>query len=245
MFFLLVATLLSWGLWSAFARPKTGFLPDVATLLDRPEFVHGLENTLAKRAFLKGEFRGRKVVVLLQNGRGEYSRNLIVSMETRAPVTMESYEFTGYRSDREGELALFALEVKHEFMLRHEEGCLKARWAPQKAASLFTFDFPPNFGTQKCRSVLEAMHTLAGSIERRAGALSQAKPGALTSTAPDAICQSGSIAAGSTYELDPCRGTVVDSGPNFEVTHGEPMHRHGGLRRDGLRPAAGRDYSQS
>jgi hypothetical protein len=189
MFFLLVATLLSWGLWSAFGRrrPRTPFLLDFATLLDRPEFVHGLQNTLAKRAFLKGEFRGRKVVVLLQNGRGEYSRNLVVSMETRAPVTMESYELTGFRSDREGELALFALEVKHEFMLRHEEGCLKARWAPQKMTSLFNFDFPPNFDKQKCQKVLEAMQTLVGSIERRASALSQAEPGASTSAAPDAI----------------------------------------------------------
>ncbi len=108
-------------------------------------------------------------------------------METSAAVLMESYEFAGYRSDRDGELALFALEVKHEFMLKHEEGCLKARWAPTKAASLFTFDFPPNFDTKKCQSVLEAMQTLAGSIERRAGALSQAKPGAATSAAPDAI----------------------------------------------------------
>jgi hypothetical protein len=188
MFFLVVATLVSWGLWSAFARPKTAFLPQFATLLDRPEFVHGLENTLAKRAFLKGEFRGRKVVVLLQNGRGEYSRSLVVSMETRAPMTMESYAFTGW-SDREGELALFALEVKHEFMLRHEERCLKARWAPQKVTSLFTFDFNflPTFDTQKCQSVLEAMHTLAGSIERRADDLTQVKPGGPTSAAPDAV----------------------------------------------------------
>jgi len=168
MFFFLVAISLAWGLWS-YGRPKTGFLSDFAMLLDRPEFVHGLENTLAKRAFLKGEFRGRKVVVMLQNGRGEFSRNLIVSMETHAAVALESYEFTGYRSDREGELALFALEVKHEFELRHEEGCLKARWAPQKMTSLFNFDFPPDFDTEKCQSVLEAMHTLAGSIERRVG----------------------------------------------------------------------------
>ena len=172
-FFLVVAMSLAWGLL-VYARPKTGFLflSDFATLLDRPEFVQGFENTLAKRAFLKGEFRGRKVVVLVQTGRGRFSRNFVVSMETHAPVTMESYEFTGYRSDREGELALFALEVKHEFMLRHEEGCLKARWAPQKT-SLFGFDsdFPPGFDTQKCESVLEAMHTLAGSIERRAPAL--------------------------------------------------------------------------
>ena len=177
MFVLVVATIfLSWGLWRVFARPKA-FLPGFATLLDRPEVVRGFENTLARRTFLRGEFCGRKVVVLVQNGRGEYSRIFVVSMETRAAMTMESYELTGFRSDREGELALFALEVKHEFMLRHEEGCLKARWAPHKVASLFNFDFPPDFDTRKSQSVLEAMHTLAGSIERRARTLAaQAGP---------------------------------------------------------------------
>ena len=175
---LFVALSLACGVW-AYGRPKNGFLTDCATLLDRPEFVHGLENTLTRRAFLKGEFHGRKVVILLQNGRGEYSRNLVVSMETRAAVTVESYALTGDRSDREAELALFALEVKHEFMLRHEEGCLKARWAPHKVASLFNFDFPPDFDTRKSQSVLEAMHTLAGSIERRARTLA-AQAGATT-----------------------------------------------------------------
>jgi hypothetical protein len=185
MFVLLVATLLSWGLWSAFGHHwKPALFQELATLLDRPEFVHSLENTLARRAFLKGEFRGRHVVVLLQHGRGRYARTLVVSMETGAPMTMESYAFAGYRADREGELALFALEVKHEFMLRHEDGCLKARWAPQSMSALF--NFPPDFDRQKCQSVLEAMHTLAGSIERRAGALRQVKPHALPSAAADA-----------------------------------------------------------
>jgi hypothetical protein len=168
MFVVLVTICLAWGLWAAYGRPKTGFLPDFATLLDGPEFIYGLENTLAKRAFLKGEFRGRKVVVLLQNGQGEFSRNLVVSMETHVRVTMASYELTGDTLDREGELALFALEVKHEFKLMHEEGCLKARWAPEKMGSIFSLDFPANFDTEKSQSVLEAMHTLAGSIERRA-----------------------------------------------------------------------------
>ena len=177
MVLLLVAVLLSWGVWTMFWRPKATFLADFASLLDRPEFVHGLENTLVKRAFLKGEFRGRKVVVMLQNGRGQYSRNFIVSMETRAPVTMESHDFADYRGDREGELALFALEVKHEFLLRHEEGCLKARWAPEKAMSFVNFDFNfPPFDMQKCRSALEAMHTLAASIERRASSNAVASP---------------------------------------------------------------------
>jgi hypothetical protein len=103
MFFLLVGALSSWAVWTVFVRPKARCLTDFAKLLDRPRFVYGLENTLAKRAFLKGEFRGRTVVVMVQNGRGDYARNLIVSIETHAPTPIESYEFTGYRSDREGE----------------------------------------------------------------------------------------------------------------------------------------------
>ena len=171
MFFFLLAIVVGCGLW-VYASQRSSFLSDFATLLERPEFVQGLENTLARRAFLKGKFRGRKVVVMLQNGRGEFSRNFIVSMETHAPVTMATYEFTGYRSDHEGETALFALEVKHQFALRHEEGCLKARWEPQKMAPLFTFDFPHNFDLEKCQRVLEAMDTLAGSIERRSSSVS-------------------------------------------------------------------------
>lgn len=168
-FFVTVAICVAWGLLVSSHRPKTRFLEEFATLLDRPEFVYGLENTLARRAFLKGEFRGRKLVVLVQNWR--YSRRLILSMETHARVTMETYEFTGFRSDHEGEMALFALEVKHEFVLRHEEGCLKARWAPQKMDLLTAFNFPFSLDLHQSLLVLEAMHTLAGSIERRAEAL--------------------------------------------------------------------------
>lgn len=168
MFYFVLAIAVGWGLW-VYASQRSGFLSDFATLLDRPEFVQGLDNVLARRAFLTGEFRGRKVVVFLQNGREDYSRNFVISMETHAPVTMESYEFAGFRSDHDGEMALFALEVKHEFVLRHEEGCLKARWASAKMSSIFNFDFPPNFDLQKCQRVLEAMHTLAGSIERSYG----------------------------------------------------------------------------
>lgn len=168
MFYIVLAIAVGWGLW-VFASQRSGFLSDFATLLDRPEFVQGLENVLARRAFLKGEFRGRKVVVFLQNGREDYSRNFVISMETRASVVMDTYDFANYRDDREGELALFALEAKHEFVLKHEEGCLKARWQPQKF-TIFNFNFPSNFDLQKCQTVLEAMHTLAASIERRADA---------------------------------------------------------------------------
>ncbi len=84
-------------------------------------------------------------------------------METRSTTTIESYEW----SDRESELALFALEVKHHFRLKHEEGCLKALWGGGSSwSSLFTF--PPRFDPTMWQSVLEAMQTLAGSLERRA-----------------------------------------------------------------------------
>jgi hypothetical protein len=142
-------------------RPRRGFLPDFAKLLDRPEFVDGFDNRMMGRSFLKGEFRGRKVVILLQHGKGKYLSMVVVSVETQAAATIESYEFC-YRADREAELAMFALEVDHELKLRHEDGCLKAKWSP------FALLFPPPFDPPKWQSVLESMHTVAGSLERRA-----------------------------------------------------------------------------
>ena len=160
-----VFILLAIGVWLACGRPKKGFLHDFAKLLDRPEFVDGLGNRLIRRSFLKGEFRGRKVVILLQNGRRRSPR-IVVSMETHATATMETYDFGGYRADRETELALFALEVKHELTLRHSDRCLKAKWVPQQWSSLLTF--PPLFEPSKWQFVLEGMSMLAGSLERRA-----------------------------------------------------------------------------
>jgi hypothetical protein len=151
------------SVWLKYGRPRMGFLPDFAKLLDHPEFVDDLRNRLSGRTFLKGEFRGRKVVILLQHGRAESPHVLVLSMETRAGTAMESYDFAGYRADREGELALFALEAKHELVLRLRDGCLKALWQPFNL--MF---FPGVFDPKKWQSVLEAMHTLAGSLERRA-----------------------------------------------------------------------------
>lgn len=167
MFSIFFVSLLAWVLWSAFARP-TGFLAHFAKLLDRPEFVDGLANRLSNRSFLKGEFRGRKVVVMLQRMRGRYRDRIIVSMETHASRLMDTFEFGG-RTDRETEMAVWALEVKHEFKLRHEEGCLKAMWAPTRAGDWVSlFSFPPRFEAPMWQSVLEAMLTVAGSLERRA-----------------------------------------------------------------------------
>ena len=151
------------SVWVTYGRPRVGFLADFAKLLERSEFVNDFTNTLSGRTFLKGEFRSRKVVILLQRGRRGRPPMLVLSMETHTAMTMDSYEFAGYRADREGELALFALEAKHEFVLRLGDGCLKALWQPFNV--LF---FPRVFDPKKWQSVLEAMHTLVGSLERKA-----------------------------------------------------------------------------
>ena len=160
MFFPLFVLLAALAMWFAFGRP--GFLRDFAKLLDQPEFVDSFGNRLVQCWFLKGEFRGRKVVILLQ--RSKTVKMVVVSMETRAAITMEPADFTGYRADREGELALFALEVKHDLRLQHADGCLKVMWQPSNVFSRFAF--PPPLDAPKWRSVLEAMSTLSGSLER-------------------------------------------------------------------------------
>jgi hypothetical protein len=142
-------------------RAKKGFLPDFAKVLEHPEFVES--DDIRRRSFLKGEFRGRKVVVMLQLGWQRWQPMVVVSMETQVEAVVESAELTGFRQDREGELALFALEVTHDLRLRHEAGCLKAKWAP----FAFPLMFSPTFDPPKWQSVLEAMHTLSGALERR------------------------------------------------------------------------------
>jgi len=147
--------------WRAYGRPKMGFLPEFATLLEWPEFVNG--GWLLKRSFLKGQFRGRKVVILLQRYTGRYQNMVVVSMESHAPVTMENYDLAGYRPDGESELARVALQEHHELRVRHADGCLKAK----RNWHLFA-RFPPPFEPEKWRSVLEAMDTVVSSLERRA-----------------------------------------------------------------------------
>jgi hypothetical protein len=147
--------------WGAYGRPKKGFLPDFAKLLESPEFVHS--GWPVKRSFLNGQFRGRKVVVLVQYYTGGYRNMIVVSMEGHATVTMENYDLAGYRPDRESELARVALQEHHEFRLRYADGCLEAK----RQWHLFA-NFPPPFEPEKWQSVLEAMYTVAGSLERRA-----------------------------------------------------------------------------
>jgi hypothetical protein len=99
---ILLAAVCVWLLRSG--RPKKGFLPDFAKVLEHPEFVES--DDIRRRSFLKGEFRGRKVVVMLQLGWQRWQPMVVVSMETQVEAVVESAALTGFRDDREGELAL-------------------------------------------------------------------------------------------------------------------------------------------
>lgn len=164
MLFVLVL-LLGTGVWLAYGSAGTGFLPGFAKLLDRPQIVGGFANWLSGRSYLTGEFGGRKVVVLLQRKRGRHDLpgRLVVSMETGAAAAIDPHDCAGPSTDRVAEPALFTLEARHELRLTHQDGCLKALWQP-----IGFFIFPGRFEPTKWQSVLEAMDTVADSLERRA-----------------------------------------------------------------------------
>jgi hypothetical protein len=162
LIYVLLAAVVIWVTYGYGGR-RTSFLPDFGRLLELPELADGFSDRVAGRSLLKGEFRGRNVVIVLQHGTEDESPILVLSMETHAPPTMETYDFAGYKADREGELALFALEIKHQMKLRHRDGYLKAQcYAPSLGFFAGVFD------SSKWQTVLEAMDTLARSIEQRA-----------------------------------------------------------------------------
>jgi hypothetical protein len=150
------------GVW--FARRRPGVPHDFAALLERPEFVDDPGNSLHRRTAVQGEFRGRHVAIVLEQRHRSFSPVIIVSMATRAAMSIKTYEFAGYRAGREGELALFALEVNHAMTLTHENGSLTAQWGGSLHALV---GFWNQLDAAKWRSILEAMDTLTGSIEQR------------------------------------------------------------------------------
>jgi hypothetical protein len=149
--------------WLSRADGRTGFLPDFATLLDRPEIRVGFANHVSGRSYLVGEFSGRKVTILLERVGEDRPSFLVVSMETSCLRALSHSDFEDHAPDRAGELALFALKARHDLRLALSDGCVTAR-----AEQQILRPFPGRFDPDKWRDVLQQMHALAGSLERRA-----------------------------------------------------------------------------
>lgn len=165
MTFFPVLVLVGLSAWFLHKIGGGDFLHQFAQLVERPQIVEGFTGYLTGRSTLTGEVRGRNVEIFLKRKRTRRHSvgYLVVSMGTTAPTTVASHAMSSYRHDRDAELALFALEAKHDVRLTHEPYTLKVLWMPAGFVL-----FPGRFDPGKWRDVLTQMHALAGAIERKA-----------------------------------------------------------------------------
>jgi hypothetical protein len=145
------------------AQGRAGFMAKFAMLLKHADVRVGVANYLAGRSYVVGEFAGRRVTAVLERGLSDDGspRFFVISMETRALAPLDHSDFEDHATDREGQLALFALKARHDLRLTSIDGCVKARSHPKIFRS-----FPGRFDPEKWRDVLVQIDALAGSLER-------------------------------------------------------------------------------
>jgi hypothetical protein len=79
-------------------------------------------------------------------------------METKATQTVDEHELLRIRYARNDQ----ALDALQGLRLTHQSCCLKVLWEPVAV----WVPFPGRWWPQKWQGVLEAMHTMAGMLER-------------------------------------------------------------------------------
>lgn len=136
------------------------FLPAFARLLSAPNLQQGPLSVLSGRAYLTGQFRGRDVAIRLQSRRGRYQLGyLVVAMRTSGPPILDANGIETHTRDAAGRQALFTIAT-HDLLLSVEGGWLKTMWKPTGFMI-----FPGRFADEKWRPVLEAMMTVASSLD--------------------------------------------------------------------------------
>ena len=155
-FLLIIAGAIVWRL--ALAEPQ--FLSGFAGLLTAPTLKRGPFSYLSGRSYAAGAFRGREVAVRLQQRRGDYQVGyLVISVRTGGPATLDYNGIETHTRDEAGKHALFTIAA-HDLLLTVEDGWLKTMWKPVGFVL-----FPGRFSEEKWRPVLEAMQTVATSLE--------------------------------------------------------------------------------
>jgi hypothetical protein len=102
------------------------------------------------------------VSVEIQLPRGKYGTSyLVVKVRTSGVESLTGTQVDSRASDDAARRALFALAMQ-DLQLTMEEGWLRALWSPKGL-----FIFPGRYSEEKWPKVLEAMHTVASSLERR------------------------------------------------------------------------------
>ena len=157
--FVLVLVLVVAIVW-VFAAPGHRFLPAFANLLTEPVLQRSGLSFFSGRSFLSGRFQNREVAVRAQLKRSEHGQGYLVIAVRTPGVPSMNYDALDRRvRDDAGRRALFALAAQ-DLLLNVEEGWLKGLWRPQD----FGF-FPGRFSEDKWRKVLNAMQTVASSLE--------------------------------------------------------------------------------
>lgn len=153
---LILVAVIGWTLLS----PADRFLSAFATMLSDAKTERHPLARLSGRAYLTGRYAERDVTVRLQSRRGRHSVGyLVIALRTTYPHSLSGADVDRSTSDDMGRRALATLAA-HDLLLLVEDGVVKATWRPHG----LTF-FPGSFVSERWRGVMDAMATVAASLE--------------------------------------------------------------------------------
>ena len=153
---LFIIAAIVWALNAQGAR----FLPRFSTLLQAPRIDRDAFSIVSGRSALGGRFQDRDVVVRLQLKRGRYAMgHLVVALRTNGEQALNRESIEARVKDDDGRRALSALAA-HGLKLSVDHGWLQARWQPWGLMI-----FPGRFDEEKWRQVLDAMSSVAKSLD--------------------------------------------------------------------------------
>lgn len=159
LFPFLLLVVVGFVVWTLMA-PGRAFLPAFARLLEAPFIQQSPLSFFSGRSYATGRFGGRDVAVRLQQKRGKYQVGyLVIAVRTGGPKTLDANGIEAHTRDEAGRKALFTMAA-NDLLLSLENGWLKTMWKPIGFAI-----FPGRFAEEKWRPVLEAMQTVATSLE--------------------------------------------------------------------------------
>jgi hypothetical protein len=140
--------------------PGQAFLPAFVRLLEAPVMQRSPFSFFSGRSFATGRFKDREVALRLQLKRGRYQTGyLVVAVRTNGPAMLDASGIEAHTRDEAGRKALFTIAAK-DLLLMVEDGWLKTLWNPVGFGI-----FPGRFEEAKWHPVLEAMTTVAASLE--------------------------------------------------------------------------------
>lgn len=140
--------------------PGQAFLPAFSRLLEAPVIQRSPFSFLSGLSYATGRFKSREIALRLQLKRGRYQTGyLVIAVRTSGPPMLDASGIETHTHDEAGRKALFTIAA-NDLLLTVEDGWLKTMWNPVGFVI-----FPGRFEEVKWRPVLEAMTTVAASLE--------------------------------------------------------------------------------